>query len=99
MDKNIALILALLLTPSTIFMFCIHYSSPVPRAPFPTSRSPYPVYQTFPIELLGERWRDSKGNEIDLFGLFCFPSTGHVIIFWRTVSFKFIRLIHVHMYA
>ena len=81
MDKNIALILAPLLTPSTIFMFCIHYSSPVPRAPFPTFRSPYPVYQTFPIELLGERWRDSKGNEIDLFGLFCFPSTGHVIIF------------------
>lgn len=80
-DKNIALILALLLTPSTIFMFCIHYSSPVPRAPFPISRSPYPVYQTFPIELLGERWRDSKGNEIDLFGLFFFSSTGHVIIF------------------
>ena len=35
MDKNIALILALSLNPSTIFMFCIHYSSPVPRAPFP----------------------------------------------------------------
>lgn len=82
MDKNIALILALSLTPSTIFMFFIHYSSPVPRAPFSVSRSPYPAYQTFPIELLGERWRDSKGNEIDLFGLlFFFSSTGHVIIF------------------
>ena len=29
--------------------------------------------------------------------MFCFPNTGHVIILWRTVSFKF-HLIHVHIY-
>lgn len=59
MDKNIALILALLLTPSTIFMFCMHYSSPVPRAPFSVSRSPYSAYQALPIELLCERWSET----------------------------------------
>ena len=83
MDKNIALILALSLTPSTIFMFCIHYSSPVPRAPFPvsrfpfpvsrflfpTSRSPQPAQQALAIELLRESWSESKGNGIDLFSL------------------------------
>ena len=30
--------------------------------------------------------------------MFCFPNTGHVIVLFRTVSFKF-RLVHVHMYV
>ena len=30
--------------------------------------------------------------------MFCFTNTGHVIILWRTVSFKF-RIIRVQMYA
>ena len=30
--------------------------------------------------------------------MFCFLNTGHVIVLFRTVSFKFC-LVHVHMYA
>ena len=37
--------------------------------------------------------------KIDLFTWYVlFPNSGHVIILWRTVSFKFLP-IHVHMYA